>query len=666
MGISNFERFLKVVQRRYRDVKKFTPPDDVHNLLIDGNGAVYSALRDVIKSDPGFQSITPHAFERLVIEKTIQIFEKFRVLHKPSEVFAILFDGVVPDAKADQQRDRRYTRAMEKSDAISKGSDRTSEENELLAPFDTAVISPGTPFMEKLMRSVKDYLASYDVVQGSKDVPRAERMYFSSDLVPGEGEHKIVDLIRRGFIRKTGNHVIIGGDSDLIVLMAAQNIENAYVYREQMNYWVNINLVKYYLNDVWGDSVYDFLLVIAFMGNDFLPSPIAFMKSADPTYNAVDEIVAAYKETVADDEYIVDSNGEIDLDRFALFIRNLRKREIKMIEKVAPNRQNSPIFAKNLSYVSHNYVSKSEADLSGVKFNSQSNYQDFVMQWREQEIALNKNIPGISKKDPLDVGLDAGTAFILGVYWTFSYYTTGKASYSWVYPYVYAPMIIDMDFLDDLEDSAFRVDLLKRIKSVVSPTNPAPLMTIPQLLFSIIPENTTYGAPSAIMPLIISEAERRNFVPTIDYYGLDSADSHVFTTNLPIVSRKYNSNRGEWVLVGVPDDVNDALDRLASGYATEQTVFTERKESAINLAVSERLRFDEEVSRFKLQWKGENRTATESSSSYTPSRSSSQASSSNASSSSPKAASSAPRAAATGTTVRRTVRVAGVPKGVKK
>ena len=103
-----------------------------------------------------------------------------------------------------QQRSRRFRSVQEaKEDAEAKdelwklliasgkaepGSSRPKEDK-----FDSNVITPGTPFMDKLALALR-YWAAYKV---NTDPAWANVKIVVSDAsVPGEGEHKIIEFIR--------------------------------------------------------------------------------------------------------------------------------------------------------------------------------------------------------------------------------------------------------------------------------------------------------------------------------------------------------------------------------------------------------------------------------------------------------------------------------------
>lgn len=581
MGITNFKRFINAVKSKFATVVQYAAPDDVTSLLIDANAVVYKALAHLRKENPTVNNLDYITLSEMVIDKSIEMLEEYRKEHNPTELFAILLDGVAPDAKVIQQMLRRLLAALAKSEAL-RSRNRTEEQENLVSSFDTAIISPGTNFMARFSAELKKYMSSLNVVEHTK------HLVFSSDMVPGEGEHKIFDLFRRRFVKRKGNHVIVSDDSDIVVLAAAQTIPNIYIKRHDN--WIDINIIKYYITEVWGASVDDFLLMIAFMGNDFIPAPISFMSSTIRDYNVVDILMEVYKETmmqITQKQKNLVINGKPNTRNLLVFIHNLRLRELEMLKKVAPNRT-SQMFKDTFTYFSRNY----KEGESGYEYINDNSYDEFVTKWRDLEYDLNETVP---KKNitPEDMALDAGLEYLYGIIWTYNYYTTGRADWLWSYRYSLAPMLVDIDALSAYDDEPeFRSDVDKRIERL--DTSPAPLMTIPQVLVSIIPPNVPDGSiPEELLSIVRSRPEKQI---TIEYFGLDPTSTHVVATNI-VRAYRIKSKTGEYTLNLLNDEQNKRVLAISgeAKYRPGETLVAEKKESAINLALKEKSEFEEKM-----------------------------------------------------------------------
>ena len=184
---------------------------------------------------------------------------------RPTKLVYLALDGCAPRAKMNQQRERRFCSAREAEEserALGLLLKRQGHKPSSKQRWDHNAITPGTPFM--------DSLASYCRTWAAKAVAR--QPFFeslSSDAsTPGEGEHKIMDHIRRcggeeerhavcGFARRPTSHVAsmassrdraasapsggresvsthTGQDADLMFLSLALHAPRVYVLRERV------------------------------------------------------------------------------------------------------------------------------------------------------------------------------------------------------------------------------------------------------------------------------------------------------------------------------------------------------------------------------------------------------------------------------------------------
>eukprot|EP01147_Barroeca_monosierra_P007532 gene7532-569_t len=188
-------------------------PNDVEfdNLYLDMNGIIHPASHPEDRPAPE----TEDDMFVAVLEYLDRVFACVR----PRKLLFIAIDGVAPRAKMNQQRSRRFKSAKERilqeqatkeiiEEWRSKGREIPKHRN----AFDSNVITPGTPFMDRL--------AGIDAT------------------VPGEGEHKIMDFIRRQRLQRDYNsntsHVVHGLDADLILLALATHEPHFTILREEV------------------------------------------------------------------------------------------------------------------------------------------------------------------------------------------------------------------------------------------------------------------------------------------------------------------------------------------------------------------------------------------------------------------------------------------------
>ena len=328
MGIP---RFFKFITQHFRQaVLESLDLDDksyVDGLWIDLNSPIhnicqrtfkYGLNRELNENDFSVQQ----KFRNMSVEKRRKIlFDNIGIYLitaylkiNPIKTFMIAVDGVAPQAKMTQQRMRRFRPSGAPLDF-----------------FDPVVISPGTRFMDDLDNYIKkQWLIDYKGV-----IKPTVKLIYSNHREPGEGEHKIfhqMSIKQQGrtttsmkYARKTPYHVVLGADSDLIVLSMGRTDKILFM-RDKLPDWndrdkpdiletaINSNLTLLVdgdcftnLNDVklqkdiinarWNktfdkgftyikihdvrnmlnnqfirpNNVIDFTLITFFVGNDFLP-----------------------------------------------------------------------------------------------------------------------------------------------------------------------------------------------------------------------------------------------------------------------------------------------------------------------------------------------------------------------------------------------------------
>lgn len=128
-----------------------------------------------------------------------------------------------------QQRSRRFRTAKETADKVAE---REAARREMIEQgqtpppakdasheFDSNCITPGTEFMAHLSECLRYYI--HDRL-GSDPGWRNLKIILSDATVPGEGEHKIIDYIRKQRANPAHDpntmHCLFGADADLIFL----------------------------------------------------------------------------------------------------------------------------------------------------------------------------------------------------------------------------------------------------------------------------------------------------------------------------------------------------------------------------------------------------------------------------------------------------------------
>ncbi|XP_037305501.2 5'-3' exoribonuclease 2 isoform X1 [Pungitius pungitius] len=364
-------------------------PNEVEfdNLYLDMNGIIHPCTHPEDKPAPKNED-----------EMMVSIFEYIDRLFnivRPRRVLYMAIDGVAPRAKMNQQRSRRF-RASKEGVELVEEKDRIREEilgrggylppDEIKERFDSNCITPGTEFMDNLARCLRYYVAdrlSND--PGWKNVT----VFLSDASVPGEGEHKIMDYIRRQRAQPNHDpnthHCLCGADADLIMLGLATHEPNFTIIREefkpnkprpcalcgQMGHeikdcqgtarekqgqhdefadsmpvseqefiFIRLCVLREYLAREltmaslpfpfdFERSIDDWVFMCFFVGNDFLPH----LPSLEIREGAIDRLVNIYKDVVHKTGGYLTENGYVNLERVELIMQAVGVAEDNIFKK---------------------------------------------------------------------------------------------------------------------------------------------------------------------------------------------------------------------------------------------------------------------------------------------------------------------------------------------
>jgi 5'-3' exonuclease len=185
MGVPLFFKFL--IQKYPEIIKKYKKDIlNTNELFFDFNGLIHPACSKARKE---FSECTLNKTDDMLYSKMLknikQQTELIIDLINPSDYVLLAVDGVAPLAKINQQRSRRY-----KSNLLNNKINYIKSKYDIAQDnWDTNAISPGTPFMNNLMKDLDVYTKN-----NFKDSK------FNIDLSDsnncGEGEHKILAHIK--------------------------------------------------------------------------------------------------------------------------------------------------------------------------------------------------------------------------------------------------------------------------------------------------------------------------------------------------------------------------------------------------------------------------------------------------------------------------------------
>lgn len=314
-------------------------------------------------------------------------------------------DGVAPRAKMNQQRSRRFRSAQEAREKdeeaqqfiklLQAGGKTVDESIMKRKAWDSNAITPGTPFMDILARSLR-YWVAYKL---NTDPGWAKlKVIISDSTVPGEGEHKIMNFIRsqRSSPEYDPNtrHVIYGLDADLIMLALGTHEPHFRVLREDVFFqerkkrhckvcgqaghqaeectgkakektgefdekekgtdlkpfiWLHVEILREYLAaelDVPGlpfkfdleRAIDDWVFNCFFVGNDFLPH----LPSLDIRDGGIDTLNAIWRDNLPLMGGYVTKDGTVNLERVQYILDGLAKQEDAIFRrrKQAEDRRN--------------------------------------------------------------------------------------------------------------------------------------------------------------------------------------------------------------------------------------------------------------------------------------------------------------------------------------
>ncbi|ESK93704.1 5 -3 exoribonuclease 2 [Moniliophthora roreri MCA 2997] len=348
-------------------------------LYLDMNGIVHPCTHPEGKP-------APETEEDMMVE-VFKYTERVVNMVRPRKLLFMAIDGVAPRAKMNQQRSRRFRAAQEakekeearlESVRLWEEMGKTiSEEEKNKKAWDSNAITPGTPFMDLLAASLR-----YWVVQKMNSDPgwKNLQVIISDASVPGEGEHKIMDFIRRqrtnpGHDPNT-KHVIYGLDADLIMLALATHEPYFRVLREDVfsdssnmacrmcgqegHYaaqctatpaevqdrakkkvterkpfiFLDVSILREYLEAELNvpqesfpfnleQAIDDWVLLIFFVGNDFLPH----LPSLEIREGAIDTLLRIWKTELSRMGGYLTNHGRLELARVQIILEGLAKRE---------------------------------------------------------------------------------------------------------------------------------------------------------------------------------------------------------------------------------------------------------------------------------------------------------------------------------------------------
>ena len=433
---------------------------DVDTLAIDMNGIFHTCAQKIYKYG-NYAPYKKKLLHRNSKSKELRLFELianeidfYRRLVNPRKRLLLCVDGIAGLAKMSQQRQRRFKSARD-SNGVG---------------FNPNSITPGTLFMNNLNKYIDWYIRCQ--VSVSPHWQNLE-IIFSNEKVVGEGEHKIINYLRK--YKKVGESCCIHGmDADLIMLGLAAPCDNIYILRDDsfklcMSHVVNLgNVRKELLNRIVSEkgnknNIYDFVLMCYTVGNDFLPhSPgITILEGG------IEVMLDIYKEIEEEYGYLsraYKGKRRLKVTNFSKFLEEFSELEDQFFNKKLNNSRGT--FPDKL-LEKHTIVN----DQGKKCVNLESYKKEYY----------TVKFPGYTVKEICE-------EYIFGLQWVLDYYTSGIPSWSWCYPFHYSPFLSDVAIhMKNYKSKNYKQDI---------PFTPF------QQLMSVLPEKSSYLLPNPIANLM--------------------------------------------------------------------------------------------------------------------------------------------------------------------
>ena len=277
--------YFKTIMSQYQDdILCKTKLDRVNILCFDLNCLIHPCCRSQGQGQE--EGLTDEAE---MISLILETLDKLLAYTDVTDTVYIAIDGVAPQAKMKQQRQRRHR---------SVGEAKV---------WDTNAISPGTTFMAFLNTSLRTWM---------NKINKSYQIILSDSEEPGEGEHKILHYLKTGPKTKPGPEpktepsiVIYGLDADLIMLGLVSELPNVALLRERTEYniedtdseyvYLKIDPLKeFILQDIGIDSkidasciIKDYIFLCFLLGNDFMNH----CPSLNLRYGGLDTVLDVYR-----------------------------------------------------------------------------------------------------------------------------------------------------------------------------------------------------------------------------------------------------------------------------------------------------------------------------------------------------------------------------------
>lgn len=428
MGIKHFFHWFKnqFGQNIHKIKKEQQLPDvgvQIDTLLIDMNGIFHTSAQKVyeygnFKPAPSLLTSKRHSthtslqLQIKLFKDVCMIVESILNIAKPTKRVILCVDGPAPLSKQNQQRQRRFRSAKEATDD---------------SLFNSNCITPGTKFMDHLTKYIDWYIRKKI---NSDSYWQSIQVIFSSEKVPGEGEHKLVNYIRC-YGNQSESYCICGLDADLIMLALGTHMPKFYILREDTYstsndfFCIDVGKISKNLSSMmkWEEEKYrfnhksaidDFIFLCFMLGNDFLPH----IPSIEIIENGIELMLEVYRQVGTSYGHITNNIcGRVQFNpkTLGVMLGTIGQHEKENFERKLMKKKS--FFADEvLENCSVQVEDKWVVDIDKYK---NDYYTSHFPDGTDEEKLCHQ--------------------YLEGMQWVLSYYTQGVPNWKWNFPYHYAP-----------------------------------------------------------------------------------------------------------------------------------------------------------------------------------------------------------------------------------
>lgn len=483
MGIKGF--YNRWVRAQKDVVIHHLPPyHKIGWIYFDLNGIFHAAAQEVFgygNYDSEIRraqlvNFTPDELEKQLIENILTRLDEIISRVSSSHIQGVIFcvDGVALIAKIAQQRSRRFKSSQDKVVTVDG--------------FDPNCITPGTEFMFHLDTRIRQWIQTSSIL---KSIPN---VFYSGHDQPGEGEHKIADLLRntpgsgppellRDITNSNLAHIIYGLDADLFMIALLSPIKGPiYLMREEskddppemkkiasipklkeiiINRFIGL-AYKPEMKIFWQNNpilvIQSFVIASFFIGNDFLPH--------GPMFHDTHKMVEFLIQIVASVGPLVNSQMQVNVKNLYLVADQLAQSEpeelkIRAGHKLGPEEQRDAVLAAAFS--------RGKSDEDAIS--------SFYIMW-------DTKLTGLAPENKYfnNVKEECVKTFLAGMQWTLDYYTRGSfgTDEGFAYNSLYAPSMRALaDVLKNEQDvlyipekgNKYSFSMLRQLLCVLPPSS---------------------------------------------------------------------------------------------------------------------------------------------------------------------------------------------------